>query len=386
MENLEFNIFSDDDSSDELFGGQGATDELDDASDENKDKNKTTEVNPETIFGGNENTEKEDEEEDDSLEGVGSEENKNKEDSTSTAKKSGSSPNTYSSIAAALKEDGVLPNLEDDDIKGITSPDDFAEAIEKEVTKRLDDSQRRMKEALDYGVAPSEVSNYERTLNYLDSLNEDTISDESEQGETLRKQLIFQDYVNRGFSQERARKEMEKSFSAGTDVDDAMEALESNKDFFKDGYNNLVKSAKKDADDQKKAAQKQAETLKKSILETESPYEGIKLPQARRQKIYDSLTKVVHKTEDGRGLNAIQKYELDNPTEFRQKLATLFELTNGFKDLDTIVAGKANKQTRKNLREIEHSLRNTPMYSDGTLKLANGSDDSDSYSGLKLDV
>lgn len=374
MEDLELNIFDEDVETQE----QEIIENNDNPENkENKENNKTTDVDPESIFN---------DDEDSSQEGVSSDEDsKNKGDSTS--QKSGSSPkNTYSSIAAALKEDGVLLNLEDDDVNNINTPDDFAEAIEKEVTKRLDDSQRRMKEALDYGVQPEEVTQYERTINYLNTLDEDIISSEDEQGETLRRQLIFQDYVNRGFSQERAKKEMEKSFSAGTDVEDAKEALESNKEFFIDSYNKTIQEAKKESENEKKLIQKQAEDLKKAILNTEKPYEGISLSKDRRQKIYDSITKVVDRTADGRGLNAIQKYEQENPIEYKQKLATLFELTDGFKNLDVLISGKANKQTRKSLRELDHVLRNTPTYADGRLKLANGSEDEEAYQGLRLDI
>lgn len=381
MEGLEFNIFDEDVMSQEegIFNEDNEGNPNPDENSDNKDKNKTTDVDPESIF----NDEDDDES---SQEGVSSDEDsKNKGDSTS--QKSGSSPkNTYSSIAAALKEDGVLLNLEDDDIANINTPDDFAEVIEKEVTKRLDDSQRRMKEALDYGVQPEEVTQYERTINYLNTLDEDTISAEDEQGETLRRQLIFQDYINRGFSQEKAKKEVEKSFSAASDVEDALEALEGNKQFFTDSYNKLITDAKSASETEKKTIQKQAEELRKSILSTEKPYEGITLSKDRRQKIYDSITKVVAKTADGRGLNAIQKYEQDNPVEYKQKLATLFELTDGFKKLDALISGKANKQTRQSLKELEHTLRNTPTYADGRLKLANGSEDEESYQGLRLDV
>lgn len=381
MEGLEFNIFDEDVMSQEegIFNEDNEGNPNPDENSDNKDKNKTTDVDPESIFNAEDN-------DDSSQEGVSSDEDsKNKGDSTS--QKSGSSPkNTYSSIAAALKEDGVLLNLEDDDIASINTPDDFAEVIEKEVTKRLDDSQRRMKEALDYGVQPEEVTQYERTINYLNTLDEDAISAEDEQGETLRRQLIFQDYINRGFSQEKAKKEVEKSFSAASDVEDALEALEGNKQFFTDSYNKLINDAKAASEAEKKTIQKQAEELRKSILSTEKPYEGITLSKDRRQKIYDSITKVVAKTADGRGLNAIQKYEQDNPVEYKQKLATLFELTDGFKKLDALISGKANKQTRQSLKELEHTLRNTPTYADGRLKLANGSEDEESYQGLRLDV
>lgn len=44
---------------------------------------------------------------------------------------------------------------------------------------------------------------FEKTLNILNSIKEDDINAETEDGENLRRQLIYQDYINRGFSLKR---------------------------------------------------------------------------------------------------------------------------------------------------------------------------------------
>jgi hypothetical protein len=77
----------------------------------------------------------------------------------------------------------------------------------------------------------------------LESLTEEDLADESEKGETLRKNLIYQDFVNRGYSKERAAKEVQKSLKGGTDIEDAKEALSSNKEFFQEQYDGLIKEA-----------------------------------------------------------------------------------------------------------------------------------------------
>ena len=56
--------------------------------------------------------------------------------------------------------------------------------------------------------------------------------------------MIFQDFINRGYSKERASREVKKSLDSGTDIEDANEALKSNKEFFKDKYNELINDAK----------------------------------------------------------------------------------------------------------------------------------------------
>lgn len=368
------NILTDEETASSLFEEQNDTSPEEG---KEKDTNETTDVNPDTIFS------------EDSQESVSGEDEdiQETEDPNSKKNKSGSSPNFYSSLTTALKEDGVLPDLEDEDLAKVQSPEDFASVIEKQIEARLEDVQKRVKEALDYGVEPSEIKSYETTISYLDSLADDAIEDETDAGENLRKSLIFQDFINRGFSEARAKRETEKSVNGGTDIEDAKEALISNRDFFKKGYTTLIKTAREEVENENKLQKQQTEEFRKKSLETEAPFEGVKLDKRVRQSIYDTATKAVAKSDDGQMLTAIQKYEKENPIDFRYKLATIFTLTDGFKNLDGLVQGKVKKETSKSLRELEHTLRGNSTLGNGSLKLANGfGEDANSSSGLKLDI
>lgn len=46
----------------------------------------------------------------------------------------------------------------------------------------------------------------------------------------------MQDYLNRGYSQARAEREYNKSVQAGTDIEDAKEALTGNREHFQSKY------------------------------------------------------------------------------------------------------------------------------------------------------
>ena len=343
---------------------------------ENNQENDTTEVDVDDIFGNEDDSE--------SPESVGSEENKQEKEDT-TSEKNGTSPNNfYSSIAKALKEDGVLPDLDDEVLDKATSAEDFAELIESQIQARFDEKQKRIDEALGVGVEPTAIQQYEKTLDYLDSLTDDAISDESEKGETLRKQLIYQDFINRGYSKERATREVNKSFNAGSDIDDAKEALQSNKDYFKDNYNNLIKEAK-EAENKRLADQKkEAETLKKSILEDDKVFGELVVDKTQRKKIYDNISKPVYKDPDtGEMLTAIQKYEQDNHIDFMKYVGLVYTLTDGFKNLDGLIKGKVNKEMKKGLKNLENTLNNSTRNHDGSLKFVTSrrSDDDDSYFG-----
>lgn len=322
--------------------------------------------------------------------GSGKEDKQGKEDTTPDG--SGTSPKTnfYSSIASALKEDGIFQNLDNDKAKEIKDAESFAQAIRDEVSAQFDERQKRIDEALNAGIEPSEVQKYERTLNYLDSINDENISDESEQGEQLRRQLIYNDFINRGYSKERAQREVKKSFDAGTDIEDAKESLKSNKEFFKSSYDSIVEEAKKVEEEEIKERQKDAETLKKNILEEEKVFGELQIDKATRQKVFDNVSKPVYKDpETGELFTALQKYEMDNRLDFLKNVGLIYTLTDGFKNLDGLIKGKVKKEVRKGLRELETTINNTARTTDGNLKFATGVDeDPESYvgKGWHLDV
>ena len=329
----------------------------------------------------------------DEPEGVGSEEpedNIEEKEDTGTKKGNGASPknNFYSSIAKALKEEGIFPDLDDEIANKIKAPEDFAEAVEKQIQARFDERQKRIDEALNAGIESSEIKRYENTLSYLNSLQDNAISDETDKGEKLRQQLIFQDFINRGYSKERAQREVQKSFNSGTDIEDAKEALASNKEFFQNEYDNLVKEAQEEKKKEAQERKEQAEKLKKSILEDNKVFGDIQIDKATRQRVFDNISKPVYKDpETGELFTAIQKYEMENSTEFLKNVGLLFTLTDGFKNLDGLVKGKVRKEVKKGLRELEHTLNNTSRTSDGNLKFVSGvEDDPESFIGKGWDI
>lgn len=322
--------------------------------------------------------------------GSGTEDNIEESEDTDSNKGKKTSPknNFYSSIANALREEGIFPDLDNEITDNIKNPEDFAEAIEKQIQARLDDRQRRIDEALNAEIEPSEIKRYENTLNYLDSINDEIISDESEKGEKLRQQLIYQDFINRGYNKERALREVKKSFNSGTDLEDAKEALQSNKEFFTEEYNSLIEEAKEEQQQAIKNRQEKAAKLKKSILEDSNVFGDLSIDKNTRQKIYDNISKPIYKDpETGELFTAIQKYEKENRLDFLKNIGLLFTLTNGFKNLDGLVKTKVRKEVKKGLRELENTLSNISRDSDGNLKFVSGvEDDPESFIGKDWNI
>lgn len=381
MEGLDMGNILSPDEIDGLFSDEGTQESqvAQPTQEQGIDKDITTEVSdvdPESLFDVPESV------------GSGKEDTQGGENANSNKDASTSPKNFYSSIASALKEEGILSDLDDESLGKIQTPEDFAEAMEKQIQSKFDERQKRIDEALEMGIEPTEIKKYEKTIQYLNSITEESIIAESKEAETLRKQLIFQDFLNRGYDQKRAEREVQKSLNAGSDIEDAKEALVSNRDHFKTEYEDMISDAKEKAKEEEGNTKKEAESLRKSILEDKEIFKGIELDKPTREKIYNSVSKPVYKDpESGEYLTAVQKYQRDNKSDFMKKLGLLFVLTDNFSNLDKLVKPTVDKKVKSSLRELEHTINNTRRNTDGNLSFISGvGDDPESKVGWAIDA
>ena len=371
-------LFSDPDEPDSSQDSEEESEEQE--TKENNKKKKTTEVNPDELFSEEE------------PESVGSEESVEEEEGEDTAN-IGASPNDndfYSSIANACAVDGAFQHLDDDRIKKVKTAEDFFDLIEDEVNARFDEKQLRLSKALENGVEATDIKRYENTLAYIDNIKEKDLVEESERGESLRRNIIFQDFLNKGYTQERAKKLTDRTIEAGTDIEDAKDALASNRDFFQKEYDKLLDDAQAEADKVIAERKKQAEKLKNDILKDKHLFGDVEITSAMRKKVVDNIARPVYKDpETGDMYTALQKYEMENRADFIKYVGTIFTLTNGFQDFDSFVKGKVEKEKKKGLRELEKTLTNTKKNTGGSLKLVtNAKVDPESFinKGWDLDI
>lgn len=357
--------------------GKDTTDE----GSEEETKEEVTEIDANNLFG----------EESESV-GDGDENSDEQGAEESSKQELGASPDSsefFSSIAQAFAEEGILPDLDSSTIK---TPEDFRNAINDAIKAELTEQQNRVKEALDNNIQPDVVRQYESVLQFLDGIDDDTLKAEDERGEELRKRLILQDFINRGFSQERAVKEVKKAIENGTDIEDAVDALQGNKEYYKGQYANLVNQAKQKGEQQKQELSKRIDKLKSDLIDGKAKFFGeLELDKKTRQEIYDNITKPVFKDKStGQVFTAIQKYEMENPDDFLTITGLLFTLTDGYKNLDRLTSRKVKKELQKGFRNLESKINNTSRDSAGNLRFTSGvgGEDGDVYlgKGLKLNI
>lgn len=294
--------------------------------------------------------------------------------------------NFYSSITDALVVDGIFPDLDKETIQNVKTPEDFQKIIEEQINARFTEKEKRINEALNNKVEPSIIQQYESTIDYLNNINDDSLSAEDEEGENLRRQLIYNDYLNRGFSKTRAEKMVNDAINNGTDVDDAKDALQGIKDFYNNKYKEILDSAK---ENEKKLAEertKQSENLKKSIMEDKNLYGDVDVDKATRTKIYDFITKPVHKDSNGNYMTALQKYQSENTIEAMKNFAICYTLTNGFKDWSKLGSKQAKREVKKGLANLEKVINSTSRNNDGSLGFVSFDESSYLGQGMQLDI
>lgn len=287
------------------------------------------------------------------------------------------SPNLYSSLATVLYEQGLLPSLDLQKNK-IQNVDDITTAFKSEIESNV--RQRLVEtlgedgyEAVTNGVPLSELAKVKENQTTLDSISEDAFAEDPE----LAKRVIFQDYINQGIAEDRAKKLLKRVVDSGDDalLEDAAESLQSLKVF----EQRQVEIKKEQFKEQQALQAKQQEELdtkiKDRIYNSEELLKGVKLNKAIKDKVYKSMTEVVGKNESGVLENRLMRERRENPIEFDTKLYYLYELTNGFKDFAKV----ANTTRSSAISELEKSLRQTNHQDTGAPSFL---EDGESYSGL----
>ena len=381
------NILDDDEISTLLFdeNAQDISDEdnkdslSDETEEDSNNDNSTAEVDSEDLFDDS----------DEKPESVGGKKDKQGEEEDTTKQKSGASPNFFSSVATAFAEEGIFPDLDEETINGINDAQSFRDAIDQQIEARLTEQQKRVLEVLDNGVEPDVIRQYEHLLGWLDA-QEGNLEVEGDAGDDLRRKIILQDYINKGFEEKRARSKVDKIFEEGGEIEEAKESLQSLKAFYSNNYTKLRNEAKAEAEREIEERKKKADRIRKTIIEDKTKLFGdIEISKSMRQNAFDAISKPIYKDpKTGETYTAIQKLELDNSEDFLAKLGLLYALTDGFTSIDKLVNKKVRKEVKKGFSELERKINNTAIDSYGNLNFASGVSDENSFigKGIKLDI
>lgn len=342
-DNLEMDFFNSDDLELNLesnYNYENEEEDQDDNSPENDVEDQTDQDNKENTNQG--------EDQEDS-EKVAEEDDKEGDDNDS--------PNLFSSVATVLQEQGVLPSL-DIENSSIETVDDLAKAVNNEVDTLVKTSlvEKLGQEGYDYlikGVPLQVYDEYASNSQALNSITEQSLENDIE----LSKQIVLQDYINKGMSENKALKLIDRTSELGDDVlvEDAKESLENIKNYNKE----FIESEKAKAVELQKQSEKQRleneKLVKQSVYNTKELIEGQKFNKSVQDKVYKSITTIVGKSPEGVPENALMKARRENIVDFDTKLYYLFELTNGFKDFSKFSKGAKKSAINDLERAMKHN-------------------------------
>lgn len=282
--------------------------------------------------------------EDDSSEEVDSDEDDQDEGSEDDDDGNSSSSNLYSSAAAFLHEQGLLPSLDIEKDK-IESPDDFAQVFKREQEIQA----RVLAEEYLANLDLEKIAKYQAENISLDSITEDSLKDNLEQA----KQIVYQDYLNQGLDETKVKRMVNRLIDLGEDaiLEEAKDSLESLKEF-----NSRKIEAEKEAYEenlklQKIQQEKLDKEIKQNIFEKTNLINGFKPTKVIQERVYKTMNEIVGKSPDGVFENRFMKERRENPIEFESRMYYIYEMTDGFKDLSKLNL-KAKSSAVKDLETI----------------------------------
>jgi len=261
----------------------------------------------------------------------------------------------YSSFAKLLKDKGdIFDTLEIKEDEEIKSAEDLVEKIreslQKQVDAQLDEIQKEFNDAFRIGMPKDEFAQIQGVISNLNKITDDSIEGDTEDSAALRFNLIKNNFILQGIKDDKAEKLAKLSISEQNDVEDAKKALEEIKEHYKTEYNTKKESYKKKADDVKKEETQTLETFKSKVFETKK-IGDFELDEKLQNKVFDTATKIVGKTKEGKPLNAYMKARYENPDDVDLKTSWLWTVTKGFKDFSYFV-NKGKVQSANDFEEL----------------------------------
>lgn len=287
------------------------------------------------------------------------------------------SPNLYSSLASVLHEQGLLPSFDLQSNK-IENVDDIVAAFRAETDNLVKEKLVQALgedgyDAITKGIPLTDLAKVRESQTALENITDEALQSDPE----LSKRIIYQDYINQGIPEDRAKRMLRRIIDSGEDalLEDATESLQSLKLFEQKQLENRKLEYQKQQQAQEREQQELETKVKDKIYNSKELIKGLKLNKAIQDKVYKSMTEIVGKNEDGVLENKLMRDRRSNPIEFDTKLYYLYELTNGFKDFSKV----ANTTRSSAIDDLERSMRQTRYQDSGAPTYLQ---DGESYMGL----
>jgi len=271
------------------------------------------------------------------------------------------SPQLYSTLATTLVEQGVLTSVDESSLKDVENIDQFVDLMKEQIKAQeladLSDTQKEILKGVREGASTDTVSQFKNAMSQLDNISDEMI----EKDVAVQQDLIYQDYLSKGFTKEKAAKMVDRSTKLELLAEDAKDAHTNLKAVVTSRFEASKTEDAAALDKADAQASKQADELKSTILDSKQIMD-MDVPENTRKEVYAEMMKHVSvNPETNKPENALMKYQRENPTEFSQKLYFLWKASNGFTNLDYF----GNKKASNNIKNLERAIKQSTHVSGG---------------------
>ena len=270
-------------------------------------------------------------------------------DTEVTTESPASSDEVLVAFVQSLADKGLL-SVSEKDLKDLKDENALAELMSRQIKSNeyadLNEMQKGYLDSLREGI-PSEVFHKHATASQAyDQLTDDVIKSNPE----VRKDLIIQGYLAKGFDNVYAQKMYQRVSDSGEDVEEAIFFKVHLKSLQDNAYQEEVNKVNAQKEQVKEEQKQRLDELKDSVYSKKELFEGFKVGKGMQDKVFNLMTKPVAFTKNNEPINAFIQAQQANPVEFNTNLYYLFELTDGFKNLGKLNQRAVSKAS-KNLRD-----------------------------------
>ena len=284
----------------------------------------------------------------------------------------------FSDLLTHCKENS-MPEIEDEQIKNCNSVEDLNEILQSIVEKRLDEETKAVRDAYRAHQDPNGINTIKNTISFLDNVTEEYLEDEDDQrAADLRKNIIIDYYMKKGSSRDEAEDEYNDIFTDGKEVERAKKFLPKVKDMYKSQLKSIQDDINKTLEEEKTKQEEEIKSFKKAILEEKTAFGELDINKETKNKIFDYATKPVHKDpkDPKKFYTELDWQIMQNPVEWKKLMALVGVITDGGKNLNNIAKVMANKEVKKEYKNIANKLKNG-NFRNGSMKLVGEYDSQD---------
>lgn len=283
----------------------------------------------------------------------------------------------YAILADALVEDGIFNKY--DDQEEIRTADDFKAYVERNVNERLSNMHKRIQMALDAGVSGDNIRAIESSIAQYGNIDDAMIEDEGENGRYLRQNLIYNDYLMRGYSEARAKKEMERCFKEGDDIEYAKDALKTSLERLTNQYKGMIE----DANNRRNYEIQQYNNGIKQMYNKVTKDDLLDGLYNFNEKERKAICEIVLPKKDSDSL--LGQFIDSNKERYVTVVGSLFYLTDGFKNLSKLAGIFEKRATAKGIEALTKKLKGNTGIKGGKFNyMQQRADDDIDYSNANI--